>query len=288
MVEHWDPPAPVRREVAGGMQLRALREAAGYSLGELAGRIDDQGGGIDAAHLQRIESGRIKRPASATLETILTDGLGAPFRRRRDVLDSFGYRLPWALPTDREIEEGRRLSAHELRSATWPAYMMDIGQRVWAWNRYVPRLLGLEPDDPAPARFVGLTVLDLVFNPLVGTNLMIANPERFHPLFLRMFRVQTLAHAHEPWFHELIARASAWPGFADLWASLPATADEALDDQPIYPVAFSVPGVDEPLQFRIILIYLTLDPRIQVVHWIPFGAAAFRHCAQWAEADGDA
>ncbi len=287
MVEYWDPPAPVRRELAGGQQLRALRDAAGYTLLELATRITDHGGAIGAAHINRIESGRIKHPDVATLDGILTHGLDASFRRRRDVLDAFGYRLPWDLPTEREIEEGRRLSAHELRSATWPAYMMDIGQRVWAWNRYVPRLLGLEPDDPAPARFVGLTVLDLVFNPLVGTNLMIANPERFHPLFLRMFRVQTLAHAHEPWFHDLIARASSWPGFADLWAVMPTTADEALDDQPIHPVAFSVPGVAEPLQFRIILIYLSLDPRIQVVHWIPYGAAAFRHCALWAEADGE-
>lgn len=38
---------------------------------------------------------------------------------------------------------------------------------------------------------------------------------------------------------------------------------------------------------RIALIYLTVDPRFQVVHWIPYGAATLRQCAQWAEEDGE-
>ncbi len=287
MTQGTDPMWPVRREVAGGASVRALRQDAGLSLLELAGRLADQGVGIDAAHLQRIETGKIRRPAAGTLESILTHGLVAPYRIRRDVLDAFGYRLPWALPTEREIEEGRRLCAQELLSATWPAYLMDHGQRLWSWNRYVPRLLGLAPDDPAPARFVGLTVLDLVFNPAVGVNLMIANPERYRPLFLRMFKIQTQPHAHEPWFQDLLARAGDWPGFAEMWAALPEDADEVLATQPIIPIEFRVPGVEAPLRFRIAGIYLSLDPRFQVTHWIPYGAATLRHCALWAEADGE-
>lgn len=272
----------------GGWRLGARAPPdAGLTLLELAGRLGDQGVGIDAAHLQRIETGKIRRPAADTLVAILAHGLAAPYRTRRDVLDAFGYRLPWALPTEREIEEGRRLCTQELLSATWPAYLMDHGQRLWSWNRYVPRLLGLTPDDPAPARFVGLTVLDLVFNPAVGTNLMIANPERFRPLFLRMFKIQTQPHAHEPWFHDLIARARAWPGFDEMWAELPEDAEEVLATQPIIPIEFRVPDVAHPLRFRIALIYLSLDPRFQVVHWIPYGAATLRHCARWAEEDGE-
>ena len=287
MTQGTDPMWPVRREVAGGASVRALRQDAGLSLLELAGRLADQGVGIDAAHLQRIETGKIRRPAAGTLESILTHGLVAPYRIRRDVLDGFGYRLPWTLPTEREIEEGRRLCAQELLSATWPAYLMDHGQRLWSWNRYVPRLLGREPDDPAPARFVGLTVLDLVFNPAVGVTLMIANPERYRPLFLRMFKIQTQPHAHEPWFQDLLARAGDWPGFAEMWAALPEDADEVLATQPIIPIEFRVPGVEAPLRFRIAGIYLSLDPRFQVTHWIPYGAATLRHCALWAEEDGE-
>jgi hypothetical protein len=183
--------------------------------------------------------------------------------------------------------DGLRLCAQELQSATWPAYLMDHGQRVWAWNRYVPRLLGLQPDDPAPARFVGLTVLDLVFNPTVGVNLMIANADRFRPLFLRMFKIQTQPHANEPWFQDLLERAREWPGFEELWSTLTEDAEDVLATEPIIPIEFAVPGVDQPLRFRIALIYLSLDPRFQVVHWIPYGAATLRHCAQWAEDDGE-
>lgn len=287
MAHVTDPMWPARRVVTGGSLLRTLRQEAGLTLIELAGRLEDQGAGIDAAHLQRIESGKIRRPAAETLEAILTHGLDAPFRTRRDVLESSGYRLPWALPTDREIEEGRRLCAQELLSATWPAYLMDHGQRLWSWNRYVPRLLGREPDDPAPARFVGLTVLDLVFNPAVGVTLLIANPERYRPLFLRMFKIQTQPHAHEPWFQDLLARAHDWPGFAEMWAALPEDADEVLATQPIVPIEFRIPGVDQPLRFRIAMIYLSLDPRFHVGHWIPYGAATLRHCARWAEEDGE-
>ncbi len=287
MVQGADPMFPGGRDMTGGAWLRALRQAAGLSLVELAGRLGDQGAGIDQAHLHKIESGKIRRPASATLETILTDGLEAPYRTRRDVLNTFGYQLPWALPTDREVDEGRRLCAQELLSATWPAYLMDHGQRLWVWNRYVPRLLGLSPDDPAPARFVGLTVLDLVFNPTVGVNLLIANPELFRPLFLRMFKIQTAAHVHEPWFHDLIGRAREWPGFPEMWVDLPDDADVVLETQPIVPIEFRVPGAEQPLRFRIALIYLSLDPRFQVVHWIPYGSATLRHVAGWAEEDGE-
>jgi transcriptional regulator with XRE-family HTH domain len=117
-------------QVAGGLLLRELRRAEGMILIELAGRLKDQDVRIDASHLQRIETGRIVRPTADTLEAILTVGLGALFRTRRDVLEAFGYRFPWALPTERKIEDGRRLCAQKLRSATWPSYLMDHGQRV--------------------------------------------------------------------------------------------------------------------------------------------------------------
>lgn len=87
-------------QVAGETLLRELRRGAGISLIELAGRLEDQDIRIDAAHLQRIEAGRISRPTADSLEAILAVGLDAPFRTRRVVLEAFGYRLPWALLTE--------------------------------------------------------------------------------------------------------------------------------------------------------------------------------------------
>jgi hypothetical protein len=44
-------------------------------------------------------------------------------------------------------------------------YLIDDGQRLLAWNRDVPRLIGIHPDDPALTQFVGVTIIDLASNP---------------------------------------------------------------------------------------------------------------------------
>jgi transcriptional regulator with XRE-family HTH domain len=278
-------PSPEPRD--GGAFLRELRHGAGLTLIELAGRLDDQGISIDAAHLQRIESGRIARPTAETLESILTIGLDAPYRLRRDVLDAYGYRLPWALPTTQEVDEMRLMLANELATATWPTYFMDYSLRIWGWNRYFPRLLGRAPDDPFNDRFMGATHIDIVLNPELGTYRQIANADDFAPVMLTMFKIQTRPHRQEPWCLEFVERIRCWPGIGELWDHLPDDADEVFPTQPVLPVEISVPGIDPVMRFRITLITFTHDPRFQVVHLIPYGAATLRECANWAEAAGE-
>lgn len=275
------------RQGNGGALLRALRQDAGLTLIELAGRLDDAGVRIDAAHLQRIETGQIVRPTADTLESILEVGLDAPYRVRRDLLDAYGYRLPWALPTPEEVEEVRQLCANELSTATWPTYLMDYSLRIWGWNRYFPRLLGRAPDDPFNDRFVGVTHIDIVLNPEFGTYRQIANGDDFVPLMLTAFKIQTKPHQHESWYLEFIERIRRWPGIGEQWSSLPDDADEVLPTQPVLPVEIRVPGIEPVMRFRITLITFTHDPRFQIVHLIPFGAATLRECANWAEEAGE-
>jgi transcriptional regulator with XRE-family HTH domain len=162
--------------VAGGREtLRSLRENAGLSQMELALRLSDAGVRVDQAHVQKIESGAIKRPTAATLDAILTAGLNVPYRVRIDVLAAFGYQLRWELPTEQDIEIERSINADELTRTIWPSYMADYAHRIWAWNRLFPRLLGTTADDPGNAAYAGLTVLDILFDPAVGTNRQIAN-----------------------------------------------------------------------------------------------------------------
>ena len=279
----WQPGGQVR----GGALLRGLRRAAGLTLLELAGRLDDAGVRIDAAHLQRIESGQIARPTADTLESILDIGLAVPYRTRRDVHEAYGYRLPWALPTPGEVDEVRTLLANELAAATWPAYIMDYGLRIWDWNGYFPRLLGRAPDDPFNARFMGVTHVDLVLNPALGTSRQIANVAAFAPVMLTMVKVQAKPFEHESWYAELAARIRSWPGIGELWAALPDDVDEVLPTQPVLPVEIHVPGVAPVMRFRITIITFSHDPRFQIVHLIPFGAATLRECATWAEEAGE-
>lgn len=284
VVPTWD----VRHDVPGGQLLRDLRQQAGMSLLELSMHLADADVHVDAAHLQRIETGRIRRPTADTIDAILTVGLNAPYRTRRNVLDAFGYRLPWTLPTESEVEEARYLFAQELEVTTWPAYLMDHGHRIWAWNRYGPRLLGLVPGEPVPERFIGMTTLDFTFNPAYGFSARIANSHAYRTDFMRSFKIQTQPYADEPWFRSMVDEAKSWPGFRAIWNRLRDDPNLMMTAERIYPVEFRVQGHDEPLRFRIVLIYLSLDPRFQIIAWIPFGARSMRAVAQWAEAEGEA
>jgi transcriptional regulator with XRE-family HTH domain len=273
--------------VNGGAMLRRLRQAAGLTLADVAGRLDDANIRVDAAHLQRIETGQIARPTADTLESILKAGLNAAYLVRRDVLDAYGYRLPWALPTEQEIEEARQLCAPEVSTATWPTYFMDYALRIWGWNRYFPRLIGRSVGDPAIERFIGLTHIEILLNPALGATQQVANAGEFVPLMLTMFKSETRPYQRDPWFLDLLQRGHSWPGFMELWETLPDDADRVLPAQPVLPIEIHVPGVEPVMRFRITHITVAHDPRFRIVHLIPYGATTLRECAMWAEAAGE-
>lgn len=272
----------------GPTMLRALREASGLSQLEVAMRLVDAEFRIDQSHLYKIESGRIVRPAAKTIDAILTLGLQAPYSIRRDVLQAFGYRLPWVLPTEQEIASELRLCAGELNFANWPAYMMDYSHRIWAWNRLFPRLLGNTADDPANAGYVGLTTLDILLNPDVGTNRQIANAGSFVPLSVAWFKTMTRPYAQEAWFREFMARANAWPGFRELWAQMPEEAPVLWAEPQVVPVEIQVPGYAAPLRFRPMHLHLALDPRFSILHLVPLNLETMAICETWAADASDA
>jgi DNA-binding Xre family transcriptional regulator len=103
------------------------------SLIELAGRLKDQDVRIDAAHLQRIETGRIVRLTADTLEAILSVGLGALFRTRRDAPGRAGsVRLPVPMGV-----------AHGAEDRGWSAALCPGASQ---------RDLAVVPHGPRPAR----------------------------------------------------------------------------------------------------------------------------------------
>ena len=269
--------------VAGGREtLRSLRENAGLSQMELALRLSDAGVRVDQAHVQKIESGAIKRPTAATLDAILTAGLNVPYRVRIDVLAAFGYQLRWELPTEQDIEIERSINADELTRTIWPSYMADYAHRIWAWNRLFPRLLGTTADDPGNAAYAGLTVLDILFDPAVGTNRQIANAESFAPVATAWYKVMTRQYREEPWFQDLMTRAKTWPGFSEIWDQIPEGPQVMLVQPPVIPVEIHVPGLASPLRFRNIHPRVGFDPRFEIVHLIPMNVETQAICAAWA------
>lgn len=272
--------------VFGGREmLRALRETSGLSQMELALRLSDAGIRVDQAHVNKIESGAIKRPTAPILDGILTVGLKVPYRVRIDVLSAFGYRLRWELPTDQDIEFERRINAEELTRTIWPSYMVDYAHRIWGWNRLFPRLLGRTADDPGNAEYVGLTVLDILFNPAIGTNRQIANAESFGPVAMAWFKVMTKPYCQEPWFHDLMTRAKTWPGFFEIWNQIPEGPQVLLVEPPVTPVEIHVPGLASPMRFRTIHVPMAFDPRFGILHMVPLSVETQAICAAWAAED---
>jgi hypothetical protein len=252
---------------------------------ELAAKLESElGKYIDAGHINKIETGSIQKPLVETLELILT-GLGASHRDRLAVLEAFGYTVPMTLPTEDEVVEARRLTAFELNDATYPICLVDHGQRFWAWNRYMPRIIGLHPDDPATARFVGITIFDVTFNPTFETRLLIDNPEEYLPAMLQFIKAGIRRFHEEPWYRDLVANARRLPGFSSLWDRLSDDVVLRYASRSIVPLSVKLPGADI-LQFRISNADVLPDPRFQILHFTPFGARTLRTCAVWAEEEG--
>jgi GNAT superfamily N-acetyltransferase len=191
-----------------------------------------------------------------------------------------GIGRQFVAPSEPEVAEAITLSAHELHDATYPVCLIDHGQRLWAWNRYTPRLVGLHPDDPATARFFGVTTLDLAFNPAFETRLQIENPDDFLPAMLHFAKVDIYPYREQPWYQELIAKTTGFPGFRDLWERLPTDTLRS-----VVPLRATIPGIGL-LQFRMSSADLLLDSRFQLLHFTPFGAHTLRTCADWAEEEG--
>jgi hypothetical protein len=189
------------------------------------------------------------------------------------------------LPTEQEIHQARQLTAYELRDATYPMYVIDLGQRLCAWNRYMPRVIGLHPDDPTTQHFLGVTIFDVTFNPAFETRLLIDNPDEYLPAMLAFIKAGISAFREEKWYQELIARVRTFPGFSTFWDSLPESAQHRYAYRSIIPVRIRVPK-SGTLLFRVSSTNFLLDPRFDIIHFTPYGAHSLRTCANWAEEEG--
>jgi hypothetical protein len=189
------------------------------------------------------------------------------------------------LPTEQEAGFELKLNADELERTIWPSYLVDYAQRIWGWNRLFPRLLGNTADDPANAGYAGLTVLDILFNPAIGTNRQTANAESFAPVIVAWFKTTTKQFRQEPWFHDFMTKARTWPGFPEMWDQIPEGPQVLLQELPAVPVEIHVPGLASPLLFRPVHAPVSLDPRFAVLHLMALNVETQAVCAAWASGD---
>src|SRR5262245_8297458 len=259
----------------GGARLRALREQAGKP--QLVVEADAD---LGTGYIQRIESGKVRQPERATLERLLT-ALEARYSERREILALFGYTIATPLPTEEELTWARHVCHDELHGVPFPAYMLDCGHRLIAWNRYVPRILGAVAEEPEQAQVAHWCMFHLWFDPHYDTTSLVQNPTTFFAQIVHALQHEMQLFGNEPWHQALIERlVQELPLFKHYWERRHSTS-YAIAARALVPVQLVLPGAGQ-LQFRLSTERFTRDARFRIVYFFPGDPETMQQCAAWA------
>lgn len=272
-----EPGAPGGEPGAPGAdRLRELRRAARRTQLWVEAEAD-----LGTGYLQRLESGKVARPAAATLERILA-ALGARYSERRETLERFGYVVATPLPDAADVAWAREASRRDLAEVALPAYVLDCTHRLLAWNRFVPPLLGVGPGSPVLDGLGRRSMIAHWFDPGSPVGSLVAEPAVFLPAVARALRAEMARFRREPWGEALIAGLAAEsPLFREVWEATrrePATASAA---RALVPVRLRVPGAGL-LSFHLSSEPFARDARFRVIYLFPADPGTMRRCATWA------
>lgn len=261
----------------GGALLRGLRE--GRRRSQLWVEAEAE---IGTGYLQRLEAGRVVQPGRVTVERILT-ALDARYAERRAVLTAFGYTVAIPLPTLDDHAWAREECRDTLETVDFPAYVLDCANRLVAWNRFFPRLLGSGPHDPLPGLLAGRSLVAPWFDPASPLAPLVAAPEQFLPALIRALRFEMRRFGDEPWYEgQVLIPLRALPAFRHYWALVEREPAAAGAGRALVPVVLDLPGIGR-LQFRLAAEPFARDPRFRAIYYFPADAPTMRRCAAWAE-----
>jgi transcriptional regulator with XRE-family HTH domain len=260
----------------GGAKLRQLREAAGRT--QLWVETDAD---LGTGYLQRVESGRVVQPERATLERVL-EALGTRYSERAEVLELFGYAVATPLPTNEELSWAREVSRAELNEAPFPAYVLDCAHRLVAWNRFVPRLFGIVPDDPLLGRLAGESAVAAWFDPASPMGRSVVEPDVFMPALIRALLYEKQQFHSEPWYPPLLERLQRLPRFQHYWEVVEHEPAQAIAARALVPARLESAGAGI-LQFRLSSEPFVRDARFRTIFFFPADLTTMQQCAAWAE-----
>ena len=260
----------------GGELLRKLRLERALTLEDLEAES-----GVSCRALSNIELGVTRRPTAGTLNAILAalqHCAPVSMEERRAVYIAYGHHPPCPLPTGAEIAAARAGWRGEYGSDYVPTYMIDVSQRLLAWNGVAPRMVGLHPRDRRTQHFENATTIDLAFG-LAQRFVEIENAEDYRCSFVDTLVRELRLYATEGWYTPCLAAAQQrYPEFKRLW--------EMEHPPPVSPIGCPVPlklrlpGYNDVLIFCRVKIPFVGDPRFQTVVWLPVGTTTWR---TWTE-----
>jgi transcriptional regulator with XRE-family HTH domain len=259
----------------GGRRLRAIRRAASRTQLWVEAEAD-----LGTGYLQRVESGRVVQPERGTLERIL-NALDARYSERREVLELFGYAVSTPPPDDADISWARSICHDELHAVPFPAIVLDCTHRLLAWNRLVPRLFGIVPDDPTFGRLADRSYMAAWFDPSSPIPPHVAEPDVLLPAIIRAFQYEMRQFGHEPWYAGIMAGLRALPAFRHYWRLTEQTPSPVGAARALVPLRLNVPG-SGTLEFRLASEPFVRDVRFRMVFYVPGDFVTMQWCAGWA------
>ncbi|MEO8395599.1 MAG: helix-turn-helix domain-containing protein [Chloroflexota bacterium] len=262
---------PSQIQTPGGNRLRALRDDCGRT--QLDVELDAS---LGIGYLQRVESGKVRYPERDTLERILA-ALGAHYSERAEILELFGYVVDTPLPDEAEIGWAVDTCRMELSEAVFPAYLLDCGNHLLAWNACFARLFQVERLDER------VSMVRLIFDARYGITGRIANPDEFFPAQIRALRYQMRLFRGEGWYAPLISDLNNCPLFRHYWEH--AEEQPSLAARPLIPVMIKQAD-GEMLRFRLTSEPFAQDRRFRMIYYLPADAPTTQQCVAWIAGGG--
>ncbi len=260
----------------GGNKLRHLRERSGKT--QLAVELDAE---LGSGYLQRVEAGKVANPERKTLERILS-ALQAGYSERREILELFGYTVDNPLPGEAEISWALSVCRAELSSAPFPAYLLDCGHRLLAYNRYYPYLFGFQGDNPAIAALLRRSMLEIIYDEASPFYRLLQDPGSFLLAGIHALKYEMSAYSGEKWYQEMLAGLQAnYPLFRHYWEQATRQPDYAVAARLLTLIGLNAPG-SGLLNFRLSAEPFIRDRRFRIIYYLPGDPKTIGQCAEWA------
>ncbi|RMH45423.1 MAG: XRE family transcriptional regulator [Gammaproteobacteria bacterium] len=262
----------------GGKLIRELRKSRHLSMESLAFEAE-----IAYRTLSNIERGITRQPAHHVLSQILEvldthQKVSLP--DRHDVLESFGYKKDYPLPAEREIQWACRRWAQDYGHIWFPAYLVDMSQRILAWNRYTPHIAGVNSADPVTSVLNNITVFDMTFG-LAGQFVKIVNRDAYLSALILTIKNEMRLYTEEEWYEPCMTAAlETYPEFRRLWESTPTGREAEIGTGHHVPIVLDIPNIGQ-VSFQLLRFPFVVDSRFWIVQWLPVDEVTALHCLLW-------
>jgi transcriptional regulator with XRE-family HTH domain len=260
----------------GGDLLRQLREQMGQT--QLWVELEAE---LGSGYLQRVESGKVKRPLRQTLERVLT-ALHAHYSERQQILELYGYTVSIPKPDESEITWAQTVCRAELDAVLFPAYLLDCTHQLLAWNHQAICLLTGDKNSEKMRHLNRVSLLRIWFDAEYAIQPRVANPDEFFPAMIRALRHEIQLYSSELWHQAMVEELLATiPFMQKYWDSVPQDKIFPYAGRSVFPVHLCSHD-DSMLQFRLSAERFTRDFRFRVIYFFPSDVITMQQCTQWA------